>query len=63
MRDFAKKKFSKKFKSQTIFNDNGFVYYRRRDLKDNFVMKNDIQLITDMLFHIKGNSYCDTMPI
>jgi hypothetical protein len=38
------KRFLKKFKSQTIFNDNGFVYYRRCDLKDNFIMKNGIQL-------------------
>ncbi|XP_011048533.1 PREDICTED: uncharacterized protein LOC105142549 [Populus euphratica] len=35
---------SKKFKTQTAFDDNGFVYYRRRDLKDNFVIKNGIQL-------------------
>ena len=38
------KRFPKKFKTQTVFYDNGFVYYRRRDLKDNFVMKNGIQL-------------------
>jgi len=38
------KRFPKKFKSLTIFDDNGFVYYRCRDLKDNFVMKNGIQL-------------------
>jgi hypothetical protein len=38
------KRFPKKFKSQTVFDDNGFVYCRCRDLKDNFVMKNGIQL-------------------
>jgi hypothetical protein len=38
------KRFPKKFKTQTVFDDNGFVYYRRRDLKDNFVIKNGIQL-------------------
>jgi hypothetical protein len=36
------KKIPKKFKTQTVFDDNGFVYYRRRDLKDNFVIKNGI---------------------
>jgi len=38
------KRFPKKFKLQTVFDDNGFVYYRCRDLKDNFVIKNSIQL-------------------
>jgi len=38
------KRFPKKFKTHTVFDDNGFVYYRRRDLKDNFVIKNGIQL-------------------
>jgi len=38
------KRFLKKFKTQTVFDDNGFVYYKHRDLKDNFVIKNGIQL-------------------
>jgi hypothetical protein len=40
----SSKRFLKKFKTQTVFDDNGFVYYRRRDLKDNFVIKNGIQV-------------------
>jgi hypothetical protein len=39
MREFAQKD-----SSQTVFDDNGFVYYKCRDLKDNFVIKNSIQL-------------------
>jgi len=34
----------KKIKSQTIFDDNGFVYYRRREQHGKFIFKDRIQL-------------------
>ena len=41
------KSFPKKFRSSTTLGENGFVYYRRRELRDNFVLKNGIMLFND----------------
>lgn len=38
------KSFPKTFRTATIFYDNGFVYYKRRQQLDNFVLKDGIQL-------------------
>jgi hypothetical protein len=41
------KSFPKKFRSSTILGENGFVYYKRREFRDNFVLKNGIMLFND----------------
>uniref|UniRef100_A0A6N2LWX4 Helitron helicase-like domain-containing protein n=1 Tax=Salix viminalis TaxID=40686 RepID=A0A6N2LWX4_SALVM len=41
------KSFPKKFRSSTTLGNNGFVYYRRREFRDNFVLKNGIMLFND----------------
>jgi hypothetical protein len=38
------KKFPKKFKQSTVFGENGFVFYKRRNFPASFVMKNGIAL-------------------
>uniref|UniRef100_A0A6N2LNR1 Helitron helicase-like domain-containing protein n=1 Tax=Salix viminalis TaxID=40686 RepID=A0A6N2LNR1_SALVM len=38
------KSFPKQFRATTIFDDNGFVYYKRHHQHDNFVLKDGIQL-------------------
>ena len=41
------KSFPKKFRRSTTLGENGFVYYRRREFRDNFVLKNRIMLFND----------------
>uniref|UniRef100_A0A6N2NFB7 ATP-dependent DNA helicase n=1 Tax=Salix viminalis TaxID=40686 RepID=A0A6N2NFB7_SALVM len=41
------KSFPKKFRNSTTLDENGFVYYRRREFRDNFVQKNGIMLFND----------------
>ena len=38
------KHFPKKFKESTVFGENGFVFYKRRNFPNSFVMKNGIAL-------------------
>jgi hypothetical protein len=41
------KSFPKKFKDSTVFGENGFVYYKRRECRNNFVLNDGIMLCND----------------
>jgi hypothetical protein len=55
------KSFLKPFKTATTYDDNGFVCYKRCHQHDNFILKDEIQLYNDYIFHIIESYYWDTM--
>lgn len=69
------KSFPKKFKNSTVFGENGFVYYKRRECRNNFVHKDGIMLCNDYVVpynkellmwynaHINVEIYCQSMLI
>ena len=47
MKGKCSKSFPQPFKTATTFDDNGFVYYKGCHQRNNFILKDEIQLYTD----------------